>query len=72
MILMIAVFFTAGSTLLIPYVDINLLLGLIILLWVMMDIFLRIKIKQAAQSIPAKSKKAMEQAYRAGISKSTE
>ena len=44
MILMIAAFFGAGSILLAPYVDINLLLGLIILLWVIMDIFLRIKI----------------------------
>lgn len=72
MILMIAVFFEIGSTLLVPYVDINLLLGLIILLWILMDTFLRIKVKHAAQSIPARSKKAMKQIYRAGISKSTD
>lgn len=72
MILMIAAFFGAGSILLAPYVDINLLLGLIILLWVIMDIFLRIKIKHTVQSIPAKSKKTMKQVYRAGISKSTD
>ncbi len=69
-ILMIAVFFGMGSILLAPYVDINLLLGLIILLWVIMDIYLRIKIKHAVQSIPAKSKRTMKQAYRAGISES--
>ncbi len=72
MILMIVVFFGAGSILLAPYVDINLLLGLITLLWVIMDIFLRIKIKHAVQSIPAKSKKTIKQAYRAGISKSVD
>lgn len=72
MILMIAAFFGTGSMLLAPYVDINLLLGLIILLWTSMDIFLRIRIKHAVQSIPAKSKKTMKQAYRAGISKSVD
>lgn len=72
MILTIAISFGAGSILLAPYVNINLLLGLVILLWVIMDIYLRIKVKHAAHSIPAKNKKAMEQVYRAGISKSTE
>lgn len=72
MILTIAAFFGTGSMLLAPYVDINLLLGLIILLWTSMDIFLRIRIKHAVQSIPAKSKKTMKQAYRAGISKSVD
>jgi hypothetical protein len=61
MILTIAAFFGTGSMLLAPYVDINLLLGLIILLWASMDIYLRIRIKHAAQSISAKSKRIIKQ-----------
>lgn len=61
MILTIVVFLGTGSILLAPYVDINLLLGLIIVLWAGMDIYLRMKIKHVAQPVPAKSRRIIKQ-----------
>lgn len=58
-----AIFFGALTVFLIPYIDINLLLGGVILLWAMLDFFLRRRVrrvKQVASAASLENKKMAE------------
>lgn len=51
-----AIFFGAVTVLLVPYLNINLLLGGVVLLWIMLDFFLRRKLTQAVRVVSLQNK----------------